>query len=839
MNETLIKNLFREIWRTKARFLSILIISMVGVAFFVGVRSSGPSMKSSADAYFDGHDMADIMIVSYGSLSENDLDAIRAVEGVDTVQPGMTGDAMMQYEQDGSKTEIAITLRSMPIRQTDPEWNGKPAVIKLPDADIDTQPDVWLNRLEVAAGRLPANDFECIIDSRITLSTDIGIGDVVAFSNNGTARDLQIVGIADSPLYISYSRGNSTLGNGKSGGFVYVSGNIIKALGPKLPVTAKLFASYSTIDVKVAGAKELDCFGKEYAALVDTVKQRIEKLDDNEKDAWKVNLREKNNESYANYKDAADSLDTIGQVFPLIFFIVAALVSLTTMTRMIEEKRVQIGTLKALGFGTGLIISEYLAYAIGASLIGGMAGVIIGYQFFPPLILSSYGVVYSITSYAPVLNTLQAVIAVLAVVGSTALATLLACKKELRAMPAALMRPRAPRKGKRIFLERIRIIWKRLSFTRKVTLRNLFRYKPRFFMSVIGIAGSCALLVTGFGLQDSVLGMYDKQFGELWHYDMTGYLAKNQTPSENKALSDSLPKRPDIDSVLFAYEQGIEITNPANGKVYSAYLNGIYDENTFSKMISLKTEDRPLKLTDEGAVITQKIANALKLKTGDTLVFTLDSKEYKAKVSGITENYIFHYVYMNDAYYRKVFDKPMPFNQFRLGVSDDEKGDAIAKELLLDERVAMVVSISKFKDTLKDMVTTINSVVWVLIVSSAVLLFVVMFNLTNINIAERERELATLKLLGFYDRETYQYIYRENRFLTVIGAAAGLFLGVWMHYLVTNSIEVGNAMFVREIEFTSYIFAAVLTMAFSEMVNVVMRRRIRRINMVESLKSVE
>jgi len=316
-------------------------------------------------------------------------------------------------------------------------------------------------------------------------------------------------------------------------------------------------------------------------------------------------------------------------------------------------------------------------------------------------------------------------------------------------------------------------------------------------MSVIGIAGSCALLVTGFGLQDSVLGMYDKQFEELWHFDMTCYLAKDQNPSENRALEKSLLTSPHITGVLFSYEQGIEITNPRTGKVYASYLSGARDRDALSEMITLRSNGKALELTDDGAIVTQKIADELDLTPGDTLAFTLDSKEYRVRVSGVCENYILHYVYLSDAYYQQVFGEPMPYDQFKLRLDDPGREDAIAKSLLSSERVAMIVDISKFMDMLQDMVTTINSVVMVLIASSAVLLFVVMFNLTNINIAERERELATLKLLGFYDRETYQYVYRENRLLTVIGTALGLALGVWMHYLVMHSIEVGNAMFVK------------------------------------------
>lgn len=839
MNTMLTKNLIREIWRTKARFLSILIISMVGVSFFVGVRGSGPSMKYSADKYFDSHDMADIIITSHTGFSEDDIAGVREIGGVEAVQPDLSGDAMMRYWQDGSHHEVPVTLMTMPIKREEPEWDGKPAVIGLPDADIDPHPEVWMNRPEIVEGRLPRNDYECALDYRMAFSAEIAVGDVLSYSNNGAVRRARVVGKVDSPLYISFSRGNSTLGNGKSNGFVYVSGNVIRALGYKLPIQARLRPGYSALNVRVAGAEALDCFSEAYADLTDAVIGRIEVFHEGVKDEWQVKTRQENNESYANYRDAANSLGKIGEIFPLIFFVVAALVSLTTMTRMIEEKRVQIGTLKALGFSTAAIVSEYLLYAICASLIGSAVGVLLGYRFFPPLILSSYGVVYSIKPYESVFNGAQAAVAAMAVVGSTAIATLIACQKELQSMPAALMRPRSPRPGKRIFLEHVTILWKRFSFSRKVTLRNLFRYKSRFLMSVIGIAGSCALLVTGFGLQDSVLGINDKQFGELWHYDMACYLAKDQDPAQNRALQESLLISPHIKGVLFSCEQGIEIMNPENGKLYAAYLVGARDKDELSRMITLRSDGGALPLTDDGAVVTQKVADDMNLAPGDTLAFTLDSKEYKVKVSGVSENYILHYVYLSDAYYQKVFGEPMPYNQFRLRLDDPAEEDALARALLSDERVAMVVHISKFMDMLRDMVTTINSVVMVLIVSSAVLLFVVMFNLTNINIAERERELATLKLLGFYDRETYQYIYRENRLLTAIGTAGGLALGVWMHYVVMHSIEVGNAMFVRGVEFSSFVFAAALTVAFSETVNVVMRRRIRNINMVESLKSVE
>lgn len=835
MNALTLKNLLREIKRTFTKFLSIFAICALGVAFFAGIRATSPDMKEAGDRLYNTYNLSDISVISTSGLTADNIRDLESIEGIQAVRASLFVDAMARGTGEKEKN---LRLYSMPIKL---KSEYAPLIDLILDYGIDTSPEYEMNGVEIVSGRMPLNDTETALDYTLEGSLVKQLGDEITLTTSGGTVTLRVVGFIRSPMYISmFERGTSSIGNGTSDGFAYASGNAISSLGTKLPVMSLLNTYYTRADIVISGKEGLSAYSDEYEALVNEVTDRIEDYASTQSGTWYIQDRS-GNPGYSDYSENTDRIAAVGDVFPLIFFIVAALVCLTTMTRMVEEQRIEMGTMKALGYGGWQIAMKYAAYAMSACISGGVVGAIIGFKLFPYVIMKGYSIMYYLGKLETPYRADIAFMAIAAMAVCTAAATFSACYASLKEVPATLMRPKAPKAGRRVLLEKIPFIWKKLSFTSKVTVRNLFRYKKRFFMSVIGIAGSGALLVTAFGLNDSIFGIIEKQFGDIWQMDVQAYVYEAMPLADMQELLGKNPANDDFDSVMFCLDSQMECKNGGRSQS-GVHLLGVESAGSMAGRVSLHNGGTPVTLDDSGVVVTAKLAETLSIKAGDEINMRTGGEDHLMRVIGVADNYVYHYVYITAAYYETVFGKAMLYNGFMGNLKDgltDETMDAMSTQLLSDSRMYAVRTIESIYASVWDSLSILNYVVLVLILGSGMLTFVVMLNLTNINIGERMRELATLRVLGFYDKEMYAYIFRENNALSVIGAFVGLVFGKIMHLFVIRTCEVDMVMFVRSAKPLSYVYAFALTIAFSLIVNLLMRPKVRAIDMVESLKSAE
>ena len=557
-----------------------------------------------------------------------------------------------------------------------------------------------------------------------------------------------------------------------------------------------------------------------------------------EEPSWYV-LDRNSHYSYVDYKNNADSIDKLAKVFPIFFFLVAALVCLTTMTRMVDEQRVNIGTLKGLGYSKNKIALKYIIYSFTASFLGSIVGLSIGYTVFPTVIIDAYGIMYILPKTQLEFNIPIAIIITIVSISVTTISSMLACYKELVETPAMLMRPKAPKEGKRILVERVGFIWNKLSFIGKVTVRNIFRYKKRFFMTVFGIAGCTALLVTGYGIKDSIKTIVDKQFGDIFKYNLTINIDKDASKLEKNELKDELNNLNEIAQILMiSSESGKLKTDNTDKDIYIIVPEDIGEIDSFINFVNRTTKEK-LKLNDNGIIITEKAAKQAKVKVGEEVKIKVNNKEYSMLVSGITENYTLNYAYMSPKYYKEVFDKDVMYNSIIANTEDIQNKDDFSMSIMEKGIVNGVSFNDNIRENFDNMITSLNYVIIVIIVSAGALAFTVLYNLTNVNISERIREIATIKVLGFYDKEVSAYIYRENVILTILGILFGSILGVLLHRFIMLTVEIDNMMFGRNINLLSYVISALITIAFSVLVNIVMFYKLKKVKMVESLKSVD
>lgn len=574
-------------------------------------------------------------------------------------------------------------------------------------------------------------------------------------------------------------------------------------------------------------------------------------IDDIESPSWYVLDRSKIMGA-ESFESDANRIDQIAQVFPFIFFLVAALVSLTTMTRMVEEERVLIGTYKALGYSNARITSKYLLYAFVASGVGSLIGIVALSMFLPYFIMEAYAIVYAVPPRPVPIDPGLAFLSAGLGIGITLAATWFAAASTLRETPAALMLPRAPKAGKRILLERIKPLWSRMSFSWKVTARNIFRYKRRFFMAIIGIAGCTALLLTGLGLQNAINDIINKQFGEIYHYNMTVRMDDEVSDEDAEAISDVMDDTSQVSEYTTARtanmiarsdaqeegaaDQRFELVVPQDAQAMGEYVT-----------MRERVGHAALELSDEGALVSEKLARVLGVSVGDTIriyseddIGNAEGDGFEVAVAGIMENYVSQYVFMSSGLYEETFgEAPVYSTAYAVATENLDVREQMSDDLLALDSVKTVGYNDETIDSYRTMLKSVDSVVVVLIIAAAALAFVVLYNLTNINITERAREIATLKVLGFTPHEVNAYIYRETILLSIIGALVGLVLGIWMEGFVVTTAEVDQVMFGREIHALSFIIAFALTMVFSVIVTIAMRRKLAKIDMVESLKSVE
>lgn len=617
--------------------------------------------------------------------------------------------------------------------------------------------------------------------------------------------------------------------------------------------TALLESSKSELSkAKVDGLKELEDGKKE----IENGKRQAEKefaeaekklidaqkeLDEVKEVQWFVFDRD-DNPGYSGFISNANRVDAVASVFPLFFLLVAMLVCLTTMTRLVEEKRTEIGTLKALGYSDRSITFKFVVYACLAAMLGSLLGCFSCIPTLPRVIYNAYGMLYNMSdSIDIVVDRVSLAVAIVAAFACCALVTFFVCYKSLRHKPASLMRPKAPKAGKRILLERITPLWKRFNFSSKVTWRNLFRYKSRLFMTVVGIAGCTALMLTAFGLYDSINDVVYLQFDELCKYNTIIVADKEKSVDDIKPLTDEIKADTRFKDSALVSQKAVSVSHDDNSVTSDVYLMVAENTEDLQKLITLRTREsgQSLALTDNGVILTEKLSKMLKADVGDEII--IGENGDKAKVTGITENYVYNYIYMSDkAYLDMSGKKPRYSTVYAYADSLDADAEkALGTDYLKREDTSAITFTTTIINDFKDMISSMNIVVLVMIISAGALAIVVLYNLTNINLAERNREIATIKVLGFNYKETSNFVYRENIILTLFGIAVGLVLGIFLWSFVVTTVEVDTVMFGKQIHALSYVFAFALTGAFAVLVNFIMYFRIKAINMVESLKSIE
>lgn len=569
---------------------------------------------------------------------------------------------------------------------------------------------------------------------------------------------------------------------------------------------------------------------KEFADAYKKIEDAKKEIDELEKPEWYI-LDLDSNVGYYSFSQDSERINKLAKVFPLLFYIVAVLVSLTTMTRMVEEERGELGTLKSLGYNDNQILFKYIIYALLATTIGSVLGVIIGSKTIPSIIYGMYSLMYTLGDFINSFDLTSALLGSLIAIGCILLSTYLAVKKSLKEVPAELLRPKSPAIGKRVLLERIPFIWKRLSFSRKVTIRNVFRYKKRFLMTILGIAGCTGLIITGFGIQDCITNMVPNQYEKIFSYDLEITFNKDSKTLDKDY--EEISKLKEFTSTLKVNKEAIDILNKDTNQTVQLIVP-FNDYNDFIKIQDRKTK-KQYSLKDK-IYVSEKLYKLLNLKENDTLKIKLDNKEYTTKVGGSTENYIMHYIYMSkDVYNSNLYNTML----VKVNNLTNDARKELSKKLKEYDSVSKLTYNSLSRTVFDDAMENFGQVSGVLIVSAGLLAFVVLYNLSSINISERKRELASIKVLGFYDNEVYNYIGRENKILTFIGMLLGCLIGYILTMYIIKTCELDITMFSPKISIYSYIYSLGITLVFTFLVDIATYFSLKHIKMVESLKSVE
>ncbi|MBR0404874.1 MAG: FtsX-like permease family protein [Eggerthellaceae bacterium] len=867
------KELLRTITRKPGRFLALLAIVALGAGFYAGLRMTAPDMDIALDRYLDDTRVYDVRVVSTMGLEEADLQAIGQLEGVEAVMGAYQADVL------GLFGELTYTTRvhSLPAaaRSSTCEVGSK----------VESDDEAYLNRLILAEGRWPEVEGECVLSADRVLSQGIQIGSSIKFtqgisklSDTFSVKSYTVVGKVHMPYYVSSAAIDpSSLGSGVVQQVMYVNSESFASSFPYTDAFVKVegadAAFYGTEDYdavvaqtkeRIEGIAEERCLARRdsiekslydnmttYRGLLDLAEFRLShtkaEIDDPEMPEWLVMDRSKN-VGMASFSADADRVDHIASIFPLMFFLVAALVSLTTMTRMVDEERQLIGTYKALGYTRLRITWKYVAYVLLAACIGSAIGIAVLTRVLPGVIMNAYAIMYSVPAASFPVNAGIAALSAGTVIGITLLATWASATATLREKPAALMLPRAPKAGKRTLIEHVTPLWSRLSFTWKVTCRNLFRYKKRLIMTVIGIAGCTALLLTGLGLHDAINDIIDIQYGEIINYNAQITLEDGADADERAALEATLAKTGAIEFSTPAFTETMLASGPrAHDKRIDVVVPA--DPDTFAQMKLLRTREghEPLDIEESGVLLNEKMARELGIGVGDVInvspqdtMGNATSTVYEFKVGALCENYIYNFLYVSQEEYERVVGKVAPMNALYANVVADEGVRAKLDDVLGESDIVKTLAYNdEVIDTYKTMLRSVDLIVAVLVISAALLAFIVLYNLTNINIEERIREIATLKVLGFTRRETNAYIFREIALLAIIGAAIGLVLGTYLESFVVITAEVDQVMFGRTIHPPSFVAGFLLTLVFSAVSMLLMLPKLAHVNMVESLKSNE
>ena len=819
MKTKLLKHIFMKIKDNYKRFLSLICMAFLGVGFYAGIQSSSPDMLKTLDNFYDENNVYDISVISNVGLTEDDLLKLSKIKNV----------------------ELAINIQE---KDTYLEIEENNYVVKL--IEYNSQ----MNNVYIKEGRLPKNNNEVSVDNALLENNNLKLGDNITIDG----KKYSIVGNVISPLYFSAERPNSNLGSGKVDYYIYVYNGFLD------------LEAYSNIYITVKGAKKYLTNSDSYKKLINNVKKDIDLIKDKQQDIrydelysdiietsemYGISIDESNfikpkwyiydrldNTSYKELINASDNLKKIGNIFPIIFFAISVLVSLISMMRMIEEDRVENGTLKSLGYNSFHITLKYVIYSLLATTIGSSVGAIFDSYMIPSVIWNIYKKIFFIPKFIYLLksdyNALGLWICILCICGTS----VIVCIKNLREVPANLMRPKPPKSGKKILLERINFIWKKLKFSDKITIRNIFRYKSRVITTILGIAGCTALILAGFGLKDSIKDVTDFQFNNIIKYDkllMTNE-SINQIDIEKELLNDDK-----VENYTNVNTQNIKVL--FNDEQQEVTMITPDDFNSISKSISLidlKTNNIIDNISDNSCIISEKTAKLLDIDVGDKIsLLDNDNNKYDIKVSYIIKNYINQYLYINKNTYNNLFNN-YKINSVLISLKDKDKNSKeFDKKYISNGYALTIVDNDDMKNSMNDMLGSIDSIVAILIIAAASLAFVVLYNLSNINISERKREIATLKVLGFYPSEVDKYINRETVLLTILGIGIGLLFGSYLSHFIISTCEPDYIMFDRHVYTLSYFYSLFITVVFTIVVTIVTHFNLKKINMVTSLKNVE
>ena len=800
----LIKNSLKKIKKSFGRYLSLVLIIFIGVGFYTGIIESIPNIKRVQTEFYNDKNTMDIKVISTLGLTDEDISAISEVEDVSVVVGSYSVDTLVDDE----------VVRVHAIEEN-------------------------INGVLLRDGRMPKNSDECLADDNY-----YDVGDIITiregYSDDLSISEYKVVGTIYSPMYAGNEYGSSDIGNGKLHSFIYVDKDNF------------LFDYYTEAFVSINTDDDIP-YNEDYDEDVEDVIEDIKlvgegRINDRINDivtssfgmiskeslsnnTWYVLDRGESIASYLILGSQYEQVTTIANIIPIFFIIIVALMTSNTMKRMITEERGEMGTLLSLGFSNKSVIFTYLLYVISATLSGSILGYFIGTLLLPQIVYNCFPIYFPDIKYYFDFGLLlvSVVVSCLLMMG----VTISACRRELKDKPAYLLRPVAPKSGKVILLERINFIWSRLSFSMKITMRNISRYKSRVLITLIGSAGCCFLILLGFALRDSIRMVGTKQYNDIVKYDNLIIL--------NKSVDDFISLKYDFsglieDELLLSQSSYKAVNDEDNLDLYVVVPE---DEELFYKYFILNDKKSGSKLTfDDGIIITPKIAERFDVEVGEILTIENSDKEkFRIRVGGISENYVSNYIYMTGDKYLEIFGEDVSYNVVvskNVGSSDE-----VARGLL---NTGKVVNVSFSKDMLKsanEMVEGLDEVVVLLVVISCMLAITVLYNLTSINISERTREIATLKVLGFKDKESNSYIYRETMITVCFGIILGMLITPPLHNMVMGYLEVDTLVFLKTIKIESYIYASILTFIFALIMQVVTYLKIKKIDMIESLKSVE
>lgn len=829
MKTSIIKMTWRSIKNSMGRYMALLSIVALSAGFFAGLKITKDAMVNTGDIYLSEQNFYDFRLISTLGFTDEDVEAFEAMKGIAYAEAMKSVDAIIEYK--GANKEFQI--------------------LSIPES---------INLVSLVEGRMPENKKECLVDADLYTKDDIGKVVKLVDENSEditsqlTESEYTIVGLAESPLYIGFERGTTTVGSGALSGFVYVmeetfTSDVYTELDVVFNERAYIYSDEykelvekyenditSLLENRAETRYEdiLEELGitEEAATMLGTTKEELAAQYGIEKAETYV-LTRNENAGYASFENDTAIVSGIANIFPVFFIMIAMLVCMTTMTRMVDEERTQIGVLKAMGFSNGKIILKYLLYAGSATVIGWTIGFFVCTWGLPNIFWFAYNSMYDFAPleylFSPVMAVITLLVSLIGILGST----YFSCRKELLSEPAKLIRPRATKNGKRVLLERLTFVWKRLSFLQKITLRNMFRYKKKLILMLVGISCCTGLLVTAFGVGDSMFEVDDIQYDEIQKYNLEATFEQGT----QEELKTHLNAESDVKEYIFCSSQYVDLKN--GDEIFDTVNMLCFDDTeNLSSFWELRSEDGLMEYPDRGEIIiSTKLAQKLSLSVGDMVeIQDADLTTGEAKVAGVFENYIYSYIIVAPETFEDLFGE---WTETTVLMDTDGDVEEVAKRVNDIEEITSVKQLDATREVVDNALSCLDYIILMVVLFSGALAFIVIYNLTNINLAERSREVATVEVLGFYPKETQSYVLTENILLSILAGFIGLPLGVLFHSIVMSMIQIDLIVFMVEIKPISFVYALICTVIFAAIVNLFMRKHIAKIHMAESLKAVE